>query len=502
MEISKLGVNRYYGHAAIIRNYCGYAEELPLPLVVQHGGSAYYDLWEMTDEYLFDYWVWDEEVKEMNVKNHHLPPHTIHVLGAPFVYLADELKTSLIEDDARQGTIAFPNHSSPCTPALEGFQDYANQLEALPDKFHPISVCLHPYDISKGLHIPFEKKGFTVISCIPDVITYYPDIERNQNLFWHFYQQSYTPSYLTNFINYCSNKKYATANFWTTPACYSIYLGLQFFLYGNRTKYAKGEYPNASAEEMEYYGKIEAMFSLTENAQIADIEDQWQMASTKLGIKHKMGKSELYSYLNNLYRSRPYVEGLRQKFILLEQTQAQVQTLQVELQQSTLKIAEFNDLIEVIQSEKDSFQLQIGRLQLLNEISLLVLKQTYSKLGHNGASLNNGEDRVKKTTINSNLPEDRLWEPEALLGHKKALEEEPNNPLVYHRLGQALIELGCLEEGILCYNYALLLDETIDIVYLDLAETMIKLGFLKKATTYYSRAAHLKLLKKHELPAK
>jgi tetratricopeptide (TPR) repeat protein len=496
MEISKLGVNIYYGHAAIIRNYCGYSEELPLPLVIQHGGSAYYDLWEMTDEYLFDYWVWDDEVKEMNIKNRHLPPQTIHVLGAPFLYLADDFKTSL-SDVERQGTIAFPNHSSPCTPAIQDFQEYASQLEALPDEFHPISVCLHPYDICLGLHIPFQKKGFTVISCVPEVITYYQDIVNNKNLFWYLYKQSYTPSYLTNFINYCADKKYATGNFWTTPACYSIYLGLQFFLYGNKTKYEKGEYLSSSSEEMEYYRRIEAILTLTKDAQVADAQAQWEIASTKLGIKHKMGKSELYSYLTNLYKSRPYVEGLRQKFVLLEQTEAQVQTLQVQLQESTMKVEEFKAQVHKIQSDKESLQLQINQVHLLKEICQFVLKQTQLQLENYSAGLTDEKIQPGRQRINQDIDvmNQSFDEQESLLSHKKALELDPANPFAYHRMGKLLTKLGYLEEGILCYNHAISLDNKIAIFYSDLAESMVKVEYLEKAIIYYRRAINLKLFK-------
>ena len=49
MEISKLGLNQFYGHSTIIKNYCGYPEDLPLPLVIQHGGSAFYNLFEVAN---------------------------------------------------------------------------------------------------------------------------------------------------------------------------------------------------------------------------------------------------------------------------------------------------------------------------------------------------------------------------------------------------------------------------------------------------------------------
>jgi len=498
MEISKLDLNRFYGHSAIIKKYCGYPEELPLPLVIQHGGGGYYKLFEVTHEYLFDYWVWDEEVKEENLNTHQMSSNTIHVLGAPFLYLADDLKPSL-PDLERQGTIAFPNHSVPGSPVIKDFQEYAIQLEALPDKFHPITVCLHPYDISQGLHIPFQNKGFVVISCVPDVITYYEDILQNQSLFWQLYTQSFTPSYLTNFINFCKDKKYVTANFLSTPVYYSIYLGLQFFFYGVKTDYGRGEYHGSPPKEVEYYRITESLLSLTNDAQVADWETQWKIASTRLGVKHKMGKDELYSYLTNLYQSRPYVEGLRQKFVLLDETQVQVQNLQVQLQQSTIQVEEVNAQCQKLQSETDTLQLQLNQVQSLKEICQFVLKQTQSQFEHYYAGFADEKVQPNIPSINSDIDvPNQSFDQESLFCQKKALELEPANPLAYHKLGQVLIKLGYLEEGISCYNHALLLDKNIAIVYSDLAEAMVKLGSMEKAIFYYRCAINLKLFKKHE----
>jgi tetratricopeptide (TPR) repeat protein len=499
MEISKLGLNRFYGHSAIIKNYCGYPEELPLPLVIQHGGSGYYNLFEVTTEYLFDYWVWDEAVKEMNVKKHHLPPQTIHVLGSPFIYLADEVKPSLPVCE-RKGTIAFPHHSTPCAPAIEGFQEYARQLQALPEKFHPITVCLHPYDISQGLHIPFLEKGFTVISCVPDVLTYYEDIVKNPALFWQLYAQSYSPFYLTNFIKYCTEKKYATSNFSSTPTYYSIYLGLEFFWYGKKTQYTTGEYHLSPPEDVQYYRQMETTLSLTDEGEVPDWDTQWQIASGRLGVKHKMGKDELLSYLKSLYQTRPYVEGLRQKFVLLEQAEAQVQTIQIQLQQSTIQVEEVKTQFQKLQSEKDTLQLQLNQVQSLKEICQFVLKQTQSQVEHYYAGFADEKNQPDIPSINSDIDVlNQSFDQESLFSHKKALEVEPANPLAYHRLGKFLIKFGYLEEGIFCYNHALLLDKNIAIVYSDLAEAMVKVGNMENAIIYYRRAFHLKSFQKHEL---
>lgn len=497
MEISKLGLNRFYGHSAIIKNYCGYPEELPLPLVIQHGGSGYYNLFEVTNEYLFDYWVWDEAVKEMNVKKQHLPPQTIHVLGSPFIYLADEVKPSLPVSE-RKGTIAFPNHSTPCNPAIKDFQEYASQLEELPDDFHPISVCLHPYDISQGLHIPFQEKGFTVISCVPDVLTYYEDIVKNPALFWQLYAQSYSPFYLTNFIKYCTDKKYATSNFSSTPTYYSIYLGLEFFWYGNKTQYAGGEYSKCPPEDIEYYQQIETTLSLTDKGQVPDWDTQWKIASTRLGVKHKMGKDELLSYLKNLYQARPYVEGLRHKFTLLAETEAQVQNLQAQLQESSVQIQEVKTQLQSIESENKHLKSQLNQVKTLTEICEFQLKNSQLKSDEYYAFLSKTRNELGKlqslldVSSELDLGLDSQVLEQLLSNYKDSLEKDSGNPLHYYQLGKIWMQANCFENAISCYRNAILLDNNQPSFYSELAEALIQLGELNEAVSYYRHAIHLK----------
>jgi len=497
MEISKLGLNVFYGHSEIIRNYCGYPEELPLPLVIQHGGSAYYNLFEITNEYLFDYWVWNEEVKEMNIKDHAIPPYTLHVLGAPFIYLADELKLSFT-DIERKGTIVFPGHSTPCCPLIKDFEEYANQLEILPDQFHPITVCLHPYDIFQSLHIPFENKGFTVVSCVPDVITYHQEIVNNINLFWQIYEQSYTSSYLTNFIHYCAGKKYATSNSWSTGAYYSMYLGLQFFFYGQKNQYGRGEYPGATSADLEYYQKMEALFSLSNDGQVVDIETQWEIASKRLGVDQKMGSNELYSYLTNLYQSRPYVEGLRHKFTLLAETEAQVQNLQAQLQESSVQIQEVKTQLQSIESENKHLKSQLNQVKTLTEICEFQLKNSQLKSDEYYAFLSKTRNELGKlqslldvsSELDIGLDSQAL--EQLLSNYKDSLEKDSGNPLHYYQLGKIWMQANCFENAISCYRNAILLDNNQPSFYSELAEALIQLGELNEAVSYYRHAIHLK----------
>lgn len=40
---------------------------------------------------------------------------------------------------------------------------FYKQLKNLPEKFHPITICLHHCDIETGKLLPYIKKGFHVV---------------------------------------------------------------------------------------------------------------------------------------------------------------------------------------------------------------------------------------------------------------------------------------------------------------------------------------------------
>lgn len=66
--------------------------------------------------------------------------------------------------DNRNGTLAFPSHSSSQFDFSKGYKKYADDLKLLPAEFHPITICIYYYDILQGHHKLFIDEGFNVIT--------------------------------------------------------------------------------------------------------------------------------------------------------------------------------------------------------------------------------------------------------------------------------------------------------------------------------------------------
>ena len=89
-------------------------------------------------------------------------------------------------------------------------ESYCSALLKLPEKFHPISICLHEDDIRKGRHRAYLARGFSVYSA---------GARRD-------------PNFADNFYSILSEHKYSTSNGAGSYVLYSVEMGIPFFLYG------------------------------------------------------------------------------------------------------------------------------------------------------------------------------------------------------------------------------------------------------------------------------
>lgn len=131
------------------------------------------------------------------------------VILSPTVYY--RRKNNIVQDETHCGTIAFPAHSTPGYHIIANFDDYARSLKMLPEKYHPITVCIHMCDIETGLHRLFQGHGFEVVTA--GHISDYAFAER--------------------FYSLLRRHSYATSNIVGSYASLSIEMGIPFFIYGD-----------------------------------------------------------------------------------------------------------------------------------------------------------------------------------------------------------------------------------------------------------------------------
>lgn len=265
-----------YGIGKWVRKYGFYPEKLPLYVYSDHGvtlrrtqlpehelnNDAPYMLIHSPDKLK----CW----KELSSK-------PAYGLFSPFVFYRRNNKIKLSSD--AKGTLAFPGHSSKNIEDMLNPQDYISDLKNLPDKFKPISICLHMHDINKDKHLPYMEAGFEVFTA------------------GHNYDNRFTE----RFYDILKKFKYTTSNFIGSYTFYSVEMEIPFFLYGAKTKLYNlnnKDMPQGHINEEELYPEYKEANALFRYDRFANIitDEQKKFVEQELGITHGISRLKM-SYL-------------------------------------------------------------------------------------------------------------------------------------------------------------------------------------------------------------
>lgn len=206
--IRKESEMKLYGFNHIIREYTGFPSWLALPCHMEHG-------WTALDKPLNSDLIMAETKPLMLVFSKRRADEwkeksntPVVIMGAPFIHYR-KMHNIEVKKEAN-GTIAFPSHSCENVKSAFNIGMYCDQLLALPEEFHPITVCLHDHDIKLGRKNIFQKKGLNVVSA----------------------GEQFSPNFAKDFYNILSGCQYTTSNVVGSYTFYSIEMGIPFFIYG------------------------------------------------------------------------------------------------------------------------------------------------------------------------------------------------------------------------------------------------------------------------------
>lgn len=152
--------NAFYGIDRVLKDYVGFPMSYALKGVWPHG--LVYSKSH----------IWDSEVGTplpvvfcypeyrapayRNQTNKRVIPS-----ASPFLYALDQVRPP---DGKRSGTLFFPGHSTHHITAEMNFEHLADKLDALDDRYHPVTVCIYWKDYLMGRHEIFEERGFPIVS--------------------------------------------------------------------------------------------------------------------------------------------------------------------------------------------------------------------------------------------------------------------------------------------------------------------------------------------------
>lgn len=257
-----------YGSGKHLREYGYYPRQWKLYVHTSHGGPAQADKPSKGDlEFkapiaLYYNPRFVDEFKKISKKE-------CYVVMAPMVFYRQNNKIEQLPE--AKGTLAFVGHSTPLIDDISDIDDYINDLDKLPEEFHPISVMLHPTDVNKGLHKYFIKRGVPVYTS-------------GNNRDYRFAERFYDT--LRKF-------KFSTSNLPMSCLFYSVEMGIPHFLYGTPPHYINkgdqniplGRYDAANIFEQQR--KLTNMFM---GIQTHITPEQKEIVENELGINHTISR--------------------------------------------------------------------------------------------------------------------------------------------------------------------------------------------------------------------
>jgi len=207
-KLNNVEFSDYYGLGYLLKKYAGVPDFVPLYFHCDHGPAL--------EENVLDYELKSTYTKalfhnRLKVKDALEKKFTeAFVTGAPFVYHRRSMGISRSAEVS--GTVCFPIHSTYDIDPVLDWDDYILSLKQLPPEMHPVTVCLHHVDVTKGLHRRFMDQGLQVTSA----------------------GHKWDRNFVVNFYEIIRDKKFATSNAYGSYVPYCVEFGLPFFFFGEQ----------------------------------------------------------------------------------------------------------------------------------------------------------------------------------------------------------------------------------------------------------------------------
>jgi FkbM family methyltransferase len=216
--------NDFYGHASILKRYCGLPGSFAINGILPHGPYLSSKLWDLELQHAVpNLLVLSEQQRELYARQ---TSKTIQVIGSPLYYAARLIEPEL-QELRRQaaGTVVFPTHSTHHVTAQFDEARFIGMLKELPAEFQPVQVCLYWRDVQLGRHQPYLDADFACTTA--------------GHMFDH--------EFLFRLLRILAGHRFALANKLGTAPFYSAAMGLPVLLKLQEASY-QGPNPQFMAE--------------------------------------------------------------------------------------------------------------------------------------------------------------------------------------------------------------------------------------------------------------
>ncbi|MGD9077994.1 MAG: FkbM family methyltransferase [Desulfobacterales bacterium] len=319
--------NDYYGHAYLLKKYCGIDQEISLPGIYPHAISFRDKAWAAELKHPMPFFLLKSKLQSDVYSKYSDKPSWI--IGAPNYYavrlINDEVKE--IQSDAK-GTLILPAHSTHHLTNNYDFNAFVQYLKNLPEKYKPITICLGWRDIQLRMHEAYLKHGFECTTA------------------GHMYDKDFFPRLVRIF----ASNKFAVTNHIGTSAFYAAAMDIPVNLYRQKieTKPARFDQPAHLLQEAQFKPYLPIVEEFIDSCKDPDeqmAKHQKNIAKMILGYEAIKEPEELRSLFESLWQKSEMKPFIKQPNYVVE--------------------GSFNDVIQAIDKQVRSYPRQTpGRLKI------------------------------------------------------------------------------------------------------------------------------------------
>jgi len=196
--------NAFYGNDFVLKKYAGLPGTYRLKVVIPHGIVFREDyVWEAEAEsFVPAVWCYSSHRESIYVN---ATRKVVIGAASPLLYVVEMLESQ--PKPERKGTIFFPYHSTHHITVQMDSEGIAEELTRLGEEYQPVTVCIYWRDFNLGRHLPFQERGFPIVSA------------------GHIYDAAF----LFRFYHLCSMHRYSASNGLGSQLFYSVKSGCSYF---------------------------------------------------------------------------------------------------------------------------------------------------------------------------------------------------------------------------------------------------------------------------------
>lgn len=289
-----------YGASKWIKNYVGYPQCLPFRFLYEHGPNQ----WDIPMPHLKTLYSWKVGFYSKRLtdvwNSQRIWKNGIQILS-PFV-LYRKVNNIHISDNAK-GTLIFHHHSTEWSKYYNDIDSFINEIhQKLPEKFFPISVCLHYCDVRN------------------EILDFY----RKHSIPCYTAGHWANPYFLSNFYTILQNFRFSVSNGIGSQALYSTEMGIPYSIIGEPPVLVNSIDDNRKATNNKKHTQESKCYNLFYGVNDVVKSECYDFCYKELGLDSNVGLSKykkiIWSCLIFSLITEPIIYVYRKLFLIYKNT--------------------------------------------------------------------------------------------------------------------------------------------------------------------------------------